>query len=363
MRICLLANARSVHTRRWARAYAERGHDTHVLSIRDAEIPGVRVHPVALGAAGSASPLPTALSYLRLGLGLRRRLRALRPQVLHASYAPTHGALAAFAGWRPWLLSVWGSDVVGVAERGWALRRWTRRALAAADRVCATSRFLAAEVERLCPRPVGLTPFGVDVERFRPPPEGERAADGERFTVGFVKTLAPRYGAEVLLEAMARLAAARPAVRLVLVGRDETAGGLARRARQLGLGDRVEFRGFVPHDELPALFAGFDAVANPSVCAESFGVSILEASACGLPVVASETGGIPEVCRHGESGLLVPPGDAGALADALARLAGDAALRRRLGAAGRRMVVDAYRWEDCVDRMLAELTALAAPAS
>lgn len=357
----MLSNAGSVHTRRWARAYAARGHRVDVLSIRRASIPGVRVHPVTVGPVNTASRVWTALSYLRLGLGLRRRLDALRPEVIQACYAPTHGALAAHAGRRPWLLSVWGSDVVGVADRRWPVRRWTSRAVARADRVCATSHFLAAEVERLHPRQVAVTPFGVDTGLFRPP---ERAhGDQDRFVIGFVKTLSPAYGPDVLLRAVARLARQVPTVRLVLAGRDATGGALERLARRLGLADRVTFPGLVPHEAVPELLAGCDVFANPSVCAESFGVSILEASACGLPVVASEVGGIPEVCRHGETGLLVSPGDPDALADALLDLARDRSQRRDLGRAGRRFVEDTYPWDACVSRMLHELETLRAAHS
>lgn len=356
MHIGMVANARSVHTQRWARAYAERGHRVDVLSIREQPIPGARCHRIAVGPVDSRSRGWTALSYLRLGLTLGRHLRELRPDVVQACYATTHGALAAFAGRHPWLLSVWGSDVAGAADAGWARRAWTRRAVAGADAVCATSRFLAREVERLCPVPVAVTPFGVDVERFRRPPGARsRSARRDELVVGYVKTLAPRYGPGVLVEALARLAAEQVPVRLVMIGRDETGGAVARQAARLGVADRVSFAGFVPHEELPARLAGLDVVVNPSTCQEAFGVSILEASACSLPVVATAVGGVREVCLDGRTGLLVPPGDPQALAGALLTLANDPATARAMGEAGRRFVVETYRWEDCVRRMLAEL--------
>ncbi len=127
----------------------------------------------------------------------------------------------------------------------------------------------------------------------------------------------------------------------------------------LGLRDRVTFAGEVTHEDVPAMLRRLDIFAMPSTW-EGFGVSALEASAMELPVVASDIHGIPDVVLDGTSGLLVPPADARALADAIARLAGDAALRRTMGAAGRAYVERDYRWQDnaaLMERLYADMTA------
>ena len=115
---------------------------------------------------------------------------------------------------------------------------------------------------------------------------------------------------------------------------------------------RVHFYGGLPHAQMPQALNGLDVFVAPSR-RESFGVSVLEASACALPVVASAVGGLPEVVQHGVTGLLVPPGDVSALAAALATLADDPALRLSMGRAGRQMVQARYAWPFCVQQMLA----------
>ncbi len=138
-----------------------------------------------------------------------------------------------------------------------------------------------------------------------------------------------------------------------MAGRGPLAGRLRHLAGELGVADRVEMPGFVPHAEVPELMRGFDVFVNPSVYdSETFGVAILEASCCALPVVATRVGGVPEVCRDGDTGLLVERNDPDALAEALLRLAEDPALRRRLGANGRRFVLDHYVWSDNVEQMI-----------
>lgn len=362
MKICILANAASVHTQRWARAYAERGHQVTVLSIRPAELPGVRVETVAVGRPGAPSRLPTLLSYLALLVAGRRRLRRLGADVLHAHYTVTHGAIAAAAGFHPRVVSAWGRDVIWDDGRMPALLRLLNRfALARADAVTATSRFLAGHVERFVPpgRGVEVVPFGIDLDRFAPAAADNPAAweGGADFRIGFVKALRPKYAPEVLVRAMPEVLAAVPEARLVLAGRGPLEPSLRALAARLGVAARVDFPGFVPHDEVPRLLAGLDVLVNCSTAAsESFGVVVLEASACEVPVVVTPVGGVPEVCRDGETGLHVPPGDAAALAGALVRLARDPGLRRRLGRAGRRFVAERYRWEENVDAMLAILT-------
>ena len=351
MRICILANARVVHTQRWARAFAERGHEVHVLSIRGGSIPDVQVKTVCVGPVNSESKLWVFLSYLKLALTARRHLRRLSPDVLHAHYTTTHGVIAAYSGFSPRVVSCWGSDVnpaVGSMPR---LKRWLNRyALRRPDLVCSTSRFMIDQIQdQLGPGvPVRQVPFGVDCARFRP--TQDRARDSG-FRVGFVKSLTQVYAPEGLVRAMRRVVDAIPNARLVMAGEGPLDSTLRQIGVELGLEDRIEFLGRLPNEAVPDVMAGFDVFVNCSR-AESFGVVILEASACGVPVVATRVGGVPEVCRHGESGLLVPPDDVEALADAIIRLARHPELRGKMGRSGRTFVLQNHEWQNDVELML-----------
>jgi len=206
--------------------------------------------------------------------------------------------------------------------------------------------------------PVRQVPFGVDCSRFRPPQGRARTS---AFRVGFVKSLAPVYGPDVLVRAMRLVVDAIPHARLVMVGEGQLRNALGRMASELGIEDRVEFLGRLTNAEVPHAMAGFDVLVNCSH-AESFGVVVLEASACGIPVVATRVGGVPEVCRHGETGLLVPPNDVDALAEAIIRLARDPELREEMGRAGRAFVLQNHAWQNDVDRMLGLLEDLVGEA-
>ena len=348
----MLAPASVIHTQRWVEALHGRGLQLVLATQHDGASwrapTGVRV--VRLPHGGSAG-------YFRNVPALRRLLRDERPDLLSAHYASGYGTTAALAGFRPWLLSVWGSDVYDFPYesgpkgrlKGWLLRRNLRQA----DAVASTSEAMAQQVRRLVPDigPVAVTPFGIDTDRFAPQPQPR---DG--IVIGTVKTLAPKYGIDLLLRAFAQvLAAAGPnaALSLVIVGDGPQRAELEALSRTLGIAAHMSFVGAVPHAEVPQWLNRFDLyVAASRLDSESFGVAVLEASACGLPVVVSDVGGLPEVVVQGETGWVVPREDVAALAQAIQRLIAAPELRRRFGAAGRERVLAHYGWPHSVDVML-----------
>ena len=123
----------------------------------------------------------------------------------------------------------------------------------------------------------------------------------------------------------------------------------ARLAAELGLEDAVKFLGFVADAELPAVYNAADLYVGASrrydLLAEGFGIALVEASACGLAVVAGDSGGVADAVRDGETGILVDPDDPAAVAAGITRLLADDAARRRMGAAGRRAVETRYNWD------------------
>jgi len=344
MRIVYLADAPYIHTRRWVEHFARRGWDVHVVSFRPAEIAGARVHYVEgferLG----------RLRYLLHARRVRRLVRQLQPDVLHALHLTSYGFLAGLCDVRPSLTSVWGTDILEAP--GWSPLHlfFTRFALARADHVTATGLRLASATLRYAPRakPVTVIPYGIDLARFRPP--ARNGATPDEVVIGSVARLSREKGLDVLLVAVTQLIEHGAAVRIVLAGDGPERKRLARLAGKLGIARRVDFRGEVPHEQVPAVLAQLDIFVLPSR-AEGFGVAALEAAAMELPVVASDVHGLPDVVDDGRSGLLVPPGDVAGLAGALDRLVADAGLRAEMGRAGRSLVERRYRWEENTGQM------------
>ncbi len=209
---------------------------------------------------------------------------------------------------------------------------------------------------------VRVVPLGADQHAFRPGLDtrdvrARYGLDDGRWLLS-VARLTRHKGIDLALQALARLADRYPTLRYAVVGTGEEREALAAEARALGVAERVRFLADVPDRDLPALYncaeiyIGLSRMMEQRV--EGFGISLAEASACGIPVIAGRSGGIPAAVRDGETGVLVDAERADAVTDALARLLDDPAERARLGAAGRQAVERHYNW----DRVTADLNCI-----
>jgi glycosyltransferase involved in cell wall biosynthesis len=194
-----------------------------------------------------------------------------------------------------------------------------------------------------------VVPIGADHDKFRPRPEVPRVP-GRIMTTASADV--PLKGLVHLLEAVAKLRTERPDTHLVVIGKARPDSQAGRAVARLGLGDAVEFASGVSDDRLVELYAEAQVAVVPSLY-EGFSLPAAEAMASGCPLVATTGGALPEVVgTDGVSGLLVPPGDPGALAQAIGRIMDDPELAARLASGGRRRVLDRFTWRTC-----AELTA------
>lgn len=170
------------------------------------------------------------------------------------------------------------------------------------------------------------------------PPSIRREDDGD--TLLFVGTRFEIKGGPVLLRAFLRLRRRRPNLRLLVVGTTE----------RLHLPKGAENLGYVPASRLGEIFSRSTVFVLPTL-REAFGLAFLDAMACGLPCVGTRVGAVPEIVEEGETGLLVPPGDDGALAEAIESLLDDPARARAMGLAGRQRVAERWRWEQVAERL------------
>ncbi|WP_423823460.1 glycosyltransferase [Salinisphaera sp. SPP-AMP-43] len=292
-------------------------------------------------------------AYLRL----RQRLRSLAPAIVHTYNigAIDAGAVARLAGCRRVIHAEHGRDA---ADPNGSNRkyRWLRRLLAPA-----ISRFVpvSADLERwliddirIPSARVHLIRNGIDVDRFAPgakePVAGLSHIPVASRIIGTVGRLDPVKGFDGLLEAMALVVAGQNSapVHLVIVGDGPERDRLAKRIDELGLAKHVTLAG--QRDDADKLLRAFDMYVCSSI-AEGIALTVLEAMASARPVVATEVGGNPELVEPETTGVLVPPRDAQALADALMRLLDDPDAAARMGAAGRDRAVERFSVNAMVD--------------
>lgn len=365
------------HAKETARRLEARGHRVTVLT-RSGQ-----------GAAPAGCVAAEPILDRRFGVALRRierRARETSAQVIllmNAAYAPIAGRLGASGP--PVVARTVGNDVYGAwhgprlplrflfwrlphgdpGSFGARLRRLDQErrvgavvaGLGRCEAILCNSRYV---LERL--RGLGLPAAslrllvgGVDPDAFRP---DDARPPGAPIVLGTAGRLKPIKGFATALEALATLARRGRRGRLIVAGTGPDEAVLRERSRSLGLDASVEFLGDLNASAMPGFFRRLDLYLQPSIeirhessgvaQAESMGRALLEAQASGVPVIASRTGGIPDVVEHERTGLLVPPGDAEHLAEAIERLAADAETRRRLAAAARQRVLERFSWDAVV---------------
>jgi D-inositol-3-phosphate glycosyltransferase len=366
------AGGLNVYVRETAVIFGRRGYLVDIFTRRDAlhpEVlplaPGVRVVHLDAGPAHTVADKDALWEYMPAFLHGLRAFRARHG--LHYDLVHSHYWMSAWAA--TYLQRLW--DVPHVAmfhTLGEAKNRaragehepphriqTERRVVATADAVVAASeheRGLLVDLYHAHPERIEVIPCGVDPVRFHPL---ERTACRRELGLGaepvvlFVGRLEPLKGAELLIDALARLDGAT----LVVVGGDTRSAGyqaeLQRRAARRGVAARVRFEGAVPQERLPLYYNAADVCAVPSFY-ESFGLVALEAMACGIPVVAARVGGLSATVRDGENGYLVPWRDPAVFAERIGALLRDPSLRGRMGRAAR-VTAERFTWAGVSQRL------------
>ena len=407
MRICCLSaqtlahvavGGMSLQTQVLSGAIAARGHEVTIVTTRHPEgrrtdeIDGVRVHYLedsepgtAAGAWWSSSAAAFARLHARVPFDLvwsqsigaaSVARRFLRRDVAPPLVSFIHGTGPEMIRSLLNAAALVPADGRGLAPTARRLARcvWNfafvdpaiyRRSTA----VSAVSETVAASVRawyRVPPERLFVVPNGIDAARFRPDPAvraRERARlgyDAAARVLLVAGVLTRQKGLDVAIAALGQLASRYPTAQLLVVGDGPERAALERAARERGLAARIRFIGAVPADAMPAYYNAADVFLFPTVRVEAFGLVTAEAMATALPVVASKVGAVPEVVADGESGVLVAPGDATAMARAVGTLLDDPRAAAALGERARARAVRDFALAARIDRVLAIFESLVA---
>ncbi len=360
----------------WDAAYARQPGDHRVSLALYRYAPRAAWHRLGYMRSMAADVKLRAAAYLLApglflcgAVAVARWVARERPDVLHAHWALPNGFLAALAARRygvPLAISIPGSDAT-VAAQNPVFRRMARFAFDQAGLITANStalRDVAVHELGANLRKFDLIAYGVDPDALRPDPAGGTALRGElgipadAFVLLAVGRMVYKKGFDRLLRAAALLEA--QTWKLIFVGEGDLWAEWQRLAQELGLGERVHWAGNVPADRIGAYYNMADALAMPSVTrpADGLNVTVLDAMSCAKPVIGTNAAGHELAIRDGVNGFIVPEGDAPALARAIAALAADPALCRRLGAAGRQMIETELGWPHLAARYVAHFERL-----
>jgi len=366
LRICVLADFDSIHTRRWLEPFVEHGHEMHAVSYYrpQASLPGVQLHVLhdrgsgaqatGLSKRNAASRIPPNLLRLINAFRYQRRgltslLRQIAPDILHAHYVPEYGFFAATAGLHPLVVSAWGSDVLIDASAS-RLSRWiTGYTLRRADLVTSNNEFMSGRLREMGvpAEKLATIVFGPDAF-FLEGPESMNARQpeaGHPPTVISTRSLdSPLYNVDLILRAMALLRARIPTARLLVAGAGRLRPRLEALSQELGIKDRVHFLGWLDPAALRDAFAASEIyVSVPN--SDGTSVATLSAMAAGCFPVVSDLPTQHEWIEDGVNGFLVPLGDPVGLAQRLGDALENAALRREAVTSNRATVEERGVWQ------------------
>ncbi|MEA1953179.1 MAG: glycosyltransferase [Campylobacterota bacterium] len=360
MKLLLLSDPNSVHTIKWAKSLAQNNIQIIIFGLGDftvddyTNIKNIEVktlNQLVTRDEGSFAKL----NYLKALPTIKSLIKEFQPDIIHSHYATSYGLLGAMSGFKPFILSVWGSDVFSFPHKSFLHKAMLKYNLKKADKILSTSHIMAKETKLYTDKDIEVTPFGIDMEQFKPIYTKAELFDKEDIVIGTVKTLEEKYGIEYLIKAF-KIVSDKYVdlpLKLLIVGGGSFDKELKQLTEDLQIDSKTIFTGKVPFIEVPKYHNMLSVSVSVSVSnSESFGVAIIEASSCGKPVVVSNVGGLPEVVEDGVSGFVVEPKNPKQTADAIEKLILDNELQATIGNNGRARVKKLYNWDDNVKQMI-----------
>jgi glycosyltransferase involved in cell wall biosynthesis len=359
MRILILTDINSAHSQKWIVALSKKGVSIGIYTLSRSTSDWYKIlsNVTLLYSANEQSTKFSAgilskLSYLKALPALKKVITAYRPDIVHAHYATSYGLLARLSRFKPYMISAWGSDVMSFPNKSFIHKGILRKNLEGAAMVMATSETISQAIKKVINCDVKIIPFGIDLTVFKKLEVKSVIAPGN-VVVGTIKSMEEVYGIDVLIKAFAVLKNDKkiPSIKLLIVGTGTLANTYKTLVRDLKIENDVVFTGKIGYENVVNYHNMIDIFVNVSRN-ESFGVSVIESSACEKPVIVSNVGGLPFVVRDKYTGLVVEVENYEETANAIEQLIKNVELRISMGKAGRAFVASIFELNKNTDELL-----------
>lgn len=343
----ILGDIQSSHTKKWVEGVCASGIEVGIFSLRIpkdewvAETNNLTVFPPK-----KMSGLLGKIGYLGQLKTLRQYVADFQPDIIHAHYATSYGLLAALSKPKSLFVSVWGSDVFDFPRKSFLHKSLLKFIFRKADRIFSTSHIMALETKKYTKKTSTVIPFGIDTSVFTSQP----IKTSEKLIVGTVKTLEHIYGIDRLIAVCLALKPEFSNLECHIYGQGSLQTELEQTIEENNATEFIFLKGAIVHCQVPSALNQMDVFCNFSR-QESFGVAVLEASSCGIPVVATNIGGLKEVISDEKTGFLAEE-QLTDLIDKTRMLLQNTQLREEMGNAGRKWVLEQYDWNENLNTML-----------
>ena len=350
VKLAYLSQGNSVYDRRFLEKMVERGHETHFISYhhrRPVEVEGVKNHFFnyrTMHRFKHAVMLQTAWH-------LRKLLKEVQPDVLHTGWVQDHGFLGAISGFHPTLCMPWGSDVlIRPYDSAWAMWK-TRFTLKRADMITCDAESVKDQIIKLssCPSSkIVVFAWGVDLKTFRPEYSGKVKSKlkwKDKKLIICTRNFDIRiHGVEYFIRAIPAVIRRCPDTRIIIVGTGPLEYEYRKLVSELGLDDFVHFTGWLDEIQIAAYLNAADIYVSSSL-SDGTSCSLLEAIACGLPVVVTDIPSYFEWVEDGVNGYIVPRKDERRLAETIVFLLENPKIREEMGKRNSQTAGERADWE------------------
>jgi glycosyltransferase involved in cell wall biosynthesis len=340
MKICFLANANSIHSFKWIKYFVDRGHKVYWFSFveQEFEISNSNIDFYLLKNF-SIKPINIAFNLIKF----KGLIKKIKPDVLHSHYAGVNGILGALSGFHPFILTVWGSDIL-ITAKSRLIKPFIKFALNRSDLITCDAEHMRNELSKLGvdSKKVRIIYFGIDTDKFAPGMKDEKLIKElglkNNFVVISLRNLEPIYDIETLIKSIPFVLKKFYRTKFIVIGRGSEEEKLKMLAKSLGVENNLLFLGFISNDDLYKYLRIADIYVSTSLSDAGISASTAEAMACGLPVIITNTGENQKWVKNGESGFLIPTKSPEKLAIRIIELLKNEKKRNKFGLEARKII-------------------------
>jgi glycosyltransferase involved in cell wall biosynthesis len=347
MKICYLADARSIHTQRWVKYFAERGHEVHLISYNHAHIEDVKTYV-----------LPNLknqfLTLILRFLEVKRLIKSMKPDLVHAHYIAGYGWYGALSRFHPFVATAWGRDIAVDPERSKLYRFLVKYVLKRADLVH-TGDEPGKErlIELGCDEgKILIQPMGIDTTRFSPEAKSEDLRRNlgieDKYSVLCARWFTTGYYVDIFIKAMPYVLKEIPNVRFIICGAGPLESQFKKLVEKLEINNDVVFTGLIPNAEMPKYLASIDVYADTVIHLTNkggggIGVTTMEAMACETPHILAKSVSVND-SSNWFHGLTYEPLNPKDLAKKIVHLLKNEELRGEIGKKSRETALEIGDW-------------------
>ena len=338
MKICYLGDASSIHVLRWIKYFLELGHEIHLISFSDLNVSAMNnIHYHKLDRLPRPfNKIPYQYACIIYSLSVQKILKKIKPDLIHAHYTADYGILSSLSGFKPLIITAWGSDILVVPKTSKVYRSIICHALKKANLITCDAHHLADAMMEMgiSSEHIKIINFGVDIKLFKAAEMDQMILKKYHLTNEYIvislRSLEPIYNVESLLKAVPFVLDSVPNCKFMIAGTGSEERFLKALAISLGVTDSVLFVGYLQQNELPNYLNSSCIYVSTSLSDGGIAASTAEAMACGLPVVVTDFGDNIIWVKDDVNGFVIPSKNPRLLAEKIIFLLKNDSLRQSI---------------------------------